>query len=131
MQREGRGQSHSWLHAPRAPCFATRRPRRARRGSHLQQEFVEVVLGCSQTSRSALAPKSTRSGGRLFIHNRPTSDRDRSKNRRGRAMWAFGRRLPLLIAILTLTGIVPALISVPASAQEDLDKDKSGAQLFA
>ena len=45
-------------------------------------------------------------------------------------MWAFGCKLPLLIAILALTGIVPALIGVPARAQ-DLDKGKSGAQLFA
>ena len=45
-------------------------------------------------------------------------------------VWAFGCKLPLLIAILALTGIVPALIGVPALAQ-DLDKGKSGAQLFA
>ena len=45
-------------------------------------------------------------------------------------MWAFGCKLPLLIAILAVTGIGPALIGLPALAQ-DLDKGKSGAQLFA
>jgi len=44
-------------------------------------------------------------------------------------VWAFVCKLPLLIGILALTGIVPALIGVPALAQ-DLDKGKSGAQLF-
>jgi len=42
---------------------------------------------------------------------------------------AFGCKLPLPIAILALTGIVPALIGAPAPAQ-DLDRGKSGAELF-
>jgi mono/diheme cytochrome c family protein len=43
---------------------------------------------------------------------------------------AFGRSLSLLVIIVALTGSIPALTGVPARG-EDIDRGKSGAQLFA
>ena len=45
-------------------------------------------------------------------------------------MSAFGRRLSLLVISVALTGSIPALTGVSARG-EDLDRGKSGAQLFA